>query len=99
MGAAMAGAACDVIEAHFNETGRNPDYYDVIATGDLGDVGKALVKNMPVKPELYLIIILLTAALRYSTMKHRTHTVAEADVPARLLHSADIFIKNFLKKT
>ncbi len=45
MGAAMAGAACDVIEAHFNETGRTPDYYDVIATGDLGDVGKALVKK------------------------------------------------------
>ena len=45
MGAAMAGAACDVLSAHFNETGRKPDYYDVIATGDLGNVGKALVKK------------------------------------------------------
>lgn len=45
MGAAMAGAACDVLSAHFKETGRDPKYYDVIATGDLGEVGKALVKK------------------------------------------------------
>ena len=45
MGAAMAGAACDVLSAHFNETGRSPEDYDVIATGDLGEVGKALVKK------------------------------------------------------
>ncbi len=42
MGAAMAPAAVDTITAHLNETGRNPDYYDLIVTGDLGEVGKAI---------------------------------------------------------
>lgn len=42
MGAAMAPAAKEVIKAHFEDTGRTPDYYDVIATGDLGRYGKQL---------------------------------------------------------
>lgn len=42
MGAAMAPAAADVIAAHFKDTGRNPRYYDLIATGDLGAVGHEL---------------------------------------------------------
>ena len=45
MGAAMAGAACDAIAAHFKETGRTTDYYDVVATGDLGTTGKAIIKK------------------------------------------------------
>ena len=40
MGAAMAPAACDTIIAHFKETGRSPDYYDMIITGDLGRFGR-----------------------------------------------------------
>ena len=43
MGAAMAPAAADTLCAHLREFGRSPDYYDVIATGDLGYVGKDLV--------------------------------------------------------
>lgn len=43
MGAAMAPAAADILLAHFKDTGRNPRYYDLIATGDLGSVGKELV--------------------------------------------------------
>ncbi len=39
MGAAMAPAAVDTLQAHFRDLGREPDYYDVIATGDLGSVG------------------------------------------------------------
>ena len=35
MGGAMAPAAVDTIEAHFRDFGRNPDDYDLIATGDL----------------------------------------------------------------
>ncbi len=42
MGAAMAPAAADLMIAHFQDTRRNPDYYDVIATGDLGYVGHEL---------------------------------------------------------
>ena len=40
MGAAMAGAAKDTLIRHFKDTGRTPDYYDAIFTGDLGYVRK-----------------------------------------------------------
>lgn len=46
MGAAMAPAAVDVLLAHFKETGRTPQDYDVIATGDLGYVGHQLVVEL-----------------------------------------------------
>lgn len=43
MGAAMAPAAADAIYQHFCDFGFKPDYYDVIATGDLGYVGQKLL--------------------------------------------------------
>ena len=46
MGAAMAPAAVNTMKTHFNETGRAPDYYDLITTGDLGMYGKELVLRM-----------------------------------------------------
>ncbi len=49
MGAAMAPAAVNVLTAHFKETGRQPSYYDVIATGDLGYIGKQLVIELMAK--------------------------------------------------
>lgn len=41
MGAAMAPAAADTLAAHFADTGRSPEFYDLILSGDLGIVGKA----------------------------------------------------------
>ena len=46
MGAAMAPAAVDTIYKHFVDTGRKPEDYDVIATGDLGAVGKKLTEEL-----------------------------------------------------
>lgn len=43
MGAAMAPAALDTLLTHFQDTGRNPSYYDAIFTGDLGHVGKEIL--------------------------------------------------------
>ena len=43
MGAAMAPAALDTLICHFKDTGRNPNYYDAIITGDLGYVGKDIL--------------------------------------------------------
>lgn len=43
MGAAMATAALDTLISHFNDTGRSPNYYDAIFTGDLGYVGKDIL--------------------------------------------------------
>lgn len=46
MGAAMATAACDTILTHFRESGRTPDYYDLIVTGDLGTLGSRIFKDL-----------------------------------------------------
>ena len=43
MGAAMAPAAYDTLNAHFRDTGRKPQDYDLIVTGDLGVLGKQIV--------------------------------------------------------
>lgn len=43
MGAAMAPSAADTIYQHFEDTGRSPDYYDYIVTGDLGAVGASIL--------------------------------------------------------
>ena len=45
MGAAMAPAAYDTLRAHFEDTGRSPDYYDLIVTGDLGKLGSEIVSD------------------------------------------------------
>ena len=59
MGAAMAPAALSTLVAHLRDTGRTPDYYDAIVTGDLGHVGKdiltelALTKGYSIKQNYY----------------------------------------------
>ena len=49
MGAAMAPAAVDTIKAHFEDTGRPHDYYDLVVTGDLAAVGLSLARDLFVK--------------------------------------------------
>lgn len=46
MGGAMAPAAFDTLSAHFAETGRGPEYYDAIFTGDLGAIGHDLLEDL-----------------------------------------------------
>lgn len=46
MGSAMAPAAIDTILNHLEDTGRTLDYYDVVLTGDLGFIGKDIVKDL-----------------------------------------------------
>lgn len=46
MGAAMAPSAVETIEAHFRDLNRDPSYYDVIATGDLGKVGHEIATEL-----------------------------------------------------
>ncbi len=45
MGAVMAPAAGDVIYNHLKDTNRDPSYYDLILTGDLGVYGKKILKE------------------------------------------------------
>ena len=46
MGAAMAPSAVDTIYRHFLDTGRDENYYDCIATGDLGKFGRQVTETM-----------------------------------------------------
>ena len=46
MGAAMAPAAFDTLQAVFRDTGTVPGDYDLILTGDLGDVGSRIVLEL-----------------------------------------------------
>lgn len=46
MGAAMAPAAADTLTAHLRDTGRAWSDYDCIATGDLGRIGHAILKDL-----------------------------------------------------
>ena len=43
MGAAMAPAAIDTLCRYFDETGRSPDSFDMIVTGDLGAEGSRIL--------------------------------------------------------
>jgi len=46
MGAAMAPAAWDTLQAHFRDTGRDPAYYDAVITGDLGRCGHDVLADL-----------------------------------------------------
>ena len=46
MGAAMAPAAVDTLLNHLQDTGRSLDYYDLVATGDLGYIGKDIMMDL-----------------------------------------------------
>lgn len=45
MGAVMAPSAAKVIYDHLNDTKRTIDYYDLVLTGDLGEIGKKILKE------------------------------------------------------
>ena len=52
MGAAMAGAAADTIYRFFNDTNTTKDDYDLIITGDLGQVGSDLMYELLKKQDI-----------------------------------------------
>ena len=46
MGAAMAPAAYQSLNTHFQDSGRSPDFYDAIFTGDLGALGHDILQDL-----------------------------------------------------
>ena len=56
MGGAMAPAASNTIISHFRDTGRSPDYYDLIITGDLGRFGRETLHYLCKKKDMCWII-------------------------------------------
>ncbi|RDY22620.1 stage V sporulation protein AD [Romboutsia maritimum] len=49
MGAAMAPAAIDTIDAYFEDTKDDPNSFDLIITGDLGKLGKQITQDLLMK--------------------------------------------------
>lgn len=49
MGAAMAPAAADTIFRYLQDTGTKPEDYDTIVTGDLGNIGTPLLRDLLMK--------------------------------------------------
>lgn len=45
MGAAMAPAAIDTLKRYFDQSGRTPDSFDMILTGDLGTEGSRILRE------------------------------------------------------
>lgn len=54
MGAAMAPAALSTIRTHFSDLKKSPDEYDLIVTGDLGQLGKEILLSMALQEGLPL---------------------------------------------
>lgn len=46
MGAAMAPAAFSTLQAHFSDLNKSPKDYDLIVTGDLGQIGKEILQEL-----------------------------------------------------
>mgnify|MGYP006277691397 CR=1 FL=1 len=75
MGAAMAPAAADTIVTHFKDTGFSIDDYDVIATGDLGEIGKKIVLEYIKKEGLDISDIYTDCGLEiFDNNKQDTHS-------------------------
>ena len=54
MGAAMSPATLDTIKAHFRDLKTSPESYDLIVTGDLGQLGKDILLTMAQREQLEL---------------------------------------------
>ena len=54
MGSAMAGAAADTITNFFTDTGKTPDDFDMVLTGDLSQVGSDLMNQILVRSQIEL---------------------------------------------
>lgn len=54
MGAGMAPAAFQTIQAHMNDLSRTPEDFDLIVTGDLGQIGKELLLELSKREGLAL---------------------------------------------
>ncbi|BAM47773.1 stage V sporulation protein AD [Amphibacillus xylanus] len=54
MGAAMAPAAADTLKNHLKDHQLTLDHYDLIVTGDLGEIGRNLLIDILRKEQIYL---------------------------------------------
>ena len=65
LGVAMAAAAADTIYNHFLDLERDPTYYNIILTGDLGGIGKKLNEDILQEKVMISSLIIPTAGCYY----------------------------------
>lgn len=73
MGAAMAPAAVSTLLAHFEDTGTTPSSYDLIVTGDLGQVGHQIVSEIMAKNGVKMSNYNDCGLMLYDNKKQDTH--------------------------
>ena len=85
MGAAMVPAAVDTLLNHLEDTKRSIEYYDLVATGDLGFIGKDIMMDLlgdaglPKKKSSSIMTIAVPCCL----LKNRMYMREEADADVR----------------
>lgn len=94
-GAAMAPALCDTLQTHLEDTKRNPDYYDLIISGDLGHIGKEIsigllkTRGINISKNFNDCGVLI-----FDKDKQDTHSRSEVAVVVVLLYFLDIYLTN-----
>lgn len=77
MGAAMAPAAVDTILTHLTDTGQSPSDYDAIITGDLGQCGLDIAKDLAKQLGVDLASILVDCGvMMFNDEEQDTHAGA-----------------------
>ena len=102
MGAVMAPAAAYVIDKHLKECNRNLEYYDLILTGDLGEFGKKVLKDL-MKEEYKIDLINYndTATMIYDINKQSVYSGGSGPACAPMVTYTYVFdemLKGNLKR-
>lgn len=93
MGAAMAPAAADCIQAHLKDFSRSPSWYDKIITGDLGAVGREILLDLLAQKRSTLEAFIQIADWKSLTMKSRAQGAAAVAVAVRQSPCVRIFCR------
>lgn len=99
MGAVMTPAAAETIYRHLKDTKREPGYYDLILTGDLGAIGKKILKDyMKTEYNIELNNYDDTATMIYDLEKQPVYSGGSGPACAPLVTYGYIFSKMKNKK-
>lgn len=93
MGAAMAPAAVDTLSSFFGDTSSNPQQYDLILTGDLGVVGRDIMKTMMEERGYKMDNYNDCGCLIYDFEKQDIHSGGSGCACSALVMAADILPK------
>ena len=97
MGACMAPAVAETLYDHLMNTGRNPNYYDIILTGDLGIYGLNILKEyMNRKYKIKLKNVYDAGTLIYNTKEDSSFSGGSGPVCAPLMLFTEV-IKKYKK--